>query len=234
MKIEILTLFPDMCDSVLSESIIGRAREAGYVEIHCTNIRDYSTDKHNHVDDTPYGGGTGMIMQAQPIYDAYMDLTDNGKTDYHLIYMTPQGKPLTQARVKELAQYDRIAILCGHYEGVDERVIEELAPEEISIGDFVVTGGELPALVLTDAVCRMLPGVLRNEEAFEKESHFDGLLEYPQYTRPPVWKGREVPEVLLSGHHENIAKWQEEQAISRTKSKRQDMYEVFVQNDKKN
>jgi tRNA (guanine37-N1)-methyltransferase len=234
VKIEILTLFPDMCDSVLSESIIGRAREAGYVEIHCTNIRDYSTDKHNHVDDTPYGGGTGMIMQAQPIYDAYMDLTDNGKTDYHLIYMTPQGKPLTQARVKELAQYDRIAILCGHYEGVDERVIEELAPEEISIGDFVVTGGELPALVLTDAVCRMLPGVLRNEEAFEKESHFDGLLEYPQYTRPPVWKGREVPEVLLSGHHENIAKWQEEQAISRTKSKRQDMYEVFVQNDKKN
>ena len=230
MKIEILTLFPDMCDSVLSESIIGRAREAGHVE----NIRDYSKDKHNHVDDTPYGGGTGMIMQAQPIYDAYMDLTDNGKTDYHLIYMTPQGKPLTQARVRELAQYDRIAILCGHYEGVDERVIEELAPEEISIGDFVVTGGELPALVLTDAVCRMLPGVLRNEEAFEKESHFDGLLEYPQYTRPPVWKGREVPEVLLSGHHENIAKWQEEQALLRTKTKRQDMYEVFVQNDKKN
>ncbi|MCR4747466.1 MAG: tRNA (guanosine(37)-N1)-methyltransferase TrmD, partial [Clostridiales bacterium] len=137
-------------------------------------------------------------------------------------------------RVKELAQYDRIAILCGHYEGVDERVIEELAPEEISIGDFVVTGGELPALVLTDAVCRMLPGVLRNEEAFEKESHFDGLLEYPQYTRPPVWKGREVPEVLLSGHHENIAKWQEEQALLRTKTKRQDMYKVFVQNDKKN
>lgn len=234
MKIEILTLFPDMCDSVLSESIIGRAREAGHVEIHCTNIRDYSTDKHNHVDDTPYGGGTGMVMQAQPIYDAYMDLTDNGKTEYHLVYMTPQGKPLTQERVKELAKYDRLAILCGHYEGVDERVIEELAPEEISIGDFVVTGGELPALVLTDAVCRMLPGVLRNDEAFEKESHFDGLLEYPQYTRPPVWRGREVPEVLLSGHHENIAKWQEEQAIERTKSKRQDMYQLFVQNDNKN
>ena len=234
MKIDILTLFPFMCESVLSESIIGRAREAGYVDIDCHNIRDYSTDKHNHVDDAPYGGGTGMIMQAQPIYDAYMDLTDNGNKEYHLIYMTPQGKTLTQERVKELAKLDNIAILCGHYEGVDERVIEELKPEEISIGDYVLTGGELPALVLVDSVCRMLPGVLRNDEAFEKESHFDGLLEYPQYTRPPVWKGREVPEVLLSGHHENVAKWQAEQSLERTKKKRQDMYEKFVENDNKN
>ena len=234
MKIDILTLFPDMCEAVLSESIIGRAREAGCVEIDCHNIRDYSTDKHNHVDDTPYGGGTGMIMQAQPIYDAYMDLTDGGKKQYHLVYMTPQGRPLTQEKAKEFSTYENLAILCGHYEGVDERVIEELAPEEISIGDYVVTGGELPALVLVDAVCRMLPGVLRNDEAFEKESHFDGLLEYPQYTRPPVWMGREVPEVLLSGHHENIRKWQEEQALKRTKERRQDMYEVFVQNDDKN
>lgn len=234
MKIDILTLFPFMCESVLSESIIGRAREAGYVDIDCHNIRGYSTDKHNHVDDAPYGGGTGMIMQAQPIYDAYMDLTDNGNKEYHLIYMTPQGKTLTQERVKELAKLDNIAILCGHYEGVDERVIEELKPEEISIGDYVLTGGELPALVLVDSVCRMLPGVLRNDEAFEKESHFDGLLEYPQYTRPPVWKGREVPEVLLSGHHENVAKWQTEQSLERTKKKRQDMYEKFVENDNKN
>lgn len=230
MKIDILTLFPEMCEAVLSESIIGRARSAGNVEINCRNIRDYSTDKHNHVDDTPYGGGTGMIMQAQPIYDAYMDLTKNGEEPYHLIYMTPQGKTLTQERVKELAKLDKVAILCGHYEGVDERVIEELAPEEISIGDYVLTGGELPALALTDAICRMLPGVLRNDEAFSKESHFDGLLEYPQYTRPPVWMGREVPEVLLSGHHENIAKWQNEQSLERTKNKRQDMYEKIVQN----
>ena len=230
MKIDILTLFPEMCEAVLSESIIGRARSAGNVEINCHNIRDYATDKHNHVDDTPYGGGTGMIMQAQPIYDAYMDLTKNGEEPYHLIYMTPQGKTLTQERVKELAKFDKVAILCGHYEGVDERVIEELAPEEISIGDYVLTGGELPALALTDAICRMLPGVLRNDEAFSNESHFDGLLEYPQYTRPPVWMGREVPEVLLSGHHENIAKWQNEQSLERTKNKRQDMYEKIVQN----
>ncbi|MCQ2488313.1 MAG: tRNA (guanosine(37)-N1)-methyltransferase TrmD [Clostridia bacterium] len=234
MKIDILTLFPEMCETVLSESIIGRAREAGYVEINCHNIRDYSKDKHRHVDDAPYGGGTGMIMQAQPIYDAYMNLTDNGNKKYHLIYMTPQGKTLTQDRVKELAKLENIAILCGHYEGIDERVIEELDPEEISIGDYVLTGGELPALVLADSVCRMLPGVLRNDEAFEKESHFSGLLEYPQYTRPPVWMGREVPEVLLSGHHENIAKWQNEQSLERTKIKRQDMYELFVENDNKN
>ncbi len=230
MKIDILTLFPDMCEAVLSESIIGRAREAGLVEINCHNIRDYSKDKHKHVDDTPYGGGTGMIMQAQPIYDAYMDLTDNGEKPYHLIYMTPEGQPLTQARVKELAKLDNIAILCGHYEGVDERVIEELKPEEISIGDYVLTGGEIPAMALVDSVCRMIPGVLRNEDAFSIESHYDGLLEYPQYTRPPEWMGRKVPEVLLSGHHENIAKWQYEQSLERTKNKRQDMYDKFVQN----
>ncbi len=230
MKIDILTLFPEMCDTVLNESIIGRAREAGIVEINCHNIRDYSTDKHKHVDDTPYGGGTGMIMQAQPIYDAYMDLTKNGENPYHLIYMTPQGKTLTQERVKELSKLDNIAILCGHYEGVDERVIEELEPEEISIGDYVLTGGEIPAMALVDSVCRMLPGVLRNEDAFSKESHYDGLLEYPQYTRPPEWMGREVPEVLLSGHHENVEKWQYEQALERTKDRRKDMYDKFVQN----
>lgn len=231
VKIDILTLFPEMCEAVLKESIIGRARKAGLVCIECHNIRDYSTDKHHHVDDTPYGGGNGMIMQAQPIYDAYMDVTGNGSTDCHFVYMTPQGKTLTQEKVRELAGYDRLVILCGHYEGVDERVIDELKPDEISIGDYVLTGGEIPALALSDAVCRMLPGVLCSEEAFEKESHFSGLLEYPQYTRPPVWKGREVPPVLLSGHHENIAKWQAEQALERTKNRRQDMYKLFVQND---
>ncbi len=225
MKIDILTLFPEMCESVLSESIIGRAREAELVEINCHNIRDYTEDKHNRVDDAPYGGGTGMIMQAQPIYDCYMSLTKNGEIPYHLIYMSPQGKTLTQEKVRELAQMDNLALLCGHYEGVDERVIEEIVDEEISIGDYVLTGGELPAMVLCDSVCRMLPGVLKNEDAYTRESHFDGLLEYPQYTRPAVWRGREVPEVLLSGHHANIEKWQEEQSYKRTVEKRPDMLE---------
>lgn len=225
MKIDILTLFPEMCESVLSESIIGRAREAGYVEINCHNIRDFTEDKHNRVDDAPYGGGTGMIMQAQPIYDCYMALTKNGEIPYHLVYMSPQGKTLTQEKVRELAQMDNLALLCGHYEGVDERVIEEIVDEEISIGDYVLTGGELPAMVVCDSVCRMLPGVLKNEDAYTRESHFDGLLEYPQYTRPAVWRGREVPEVLLSGHHANIEKWQEEESYKRTVEKRPDMLE---------
>ncbi len=225
MKIDILTLFPEMCESVLSESIIGRAREAGHVEINCHNIRDFTEDKHNRVDDAPYGGGTGMIMQAQPIYDCYMALTKNGEVPYHLVYMSPQGKTLTQEKVRELAQMDNLALLCGHYEGVDERVIEEIVDEEISIGDYVLTGGELPAMVVCDSVCRMLPGVLKNEDAYTRESHFDGLLEYPQYTRPAVWMGREVPEVLLSGHHANIEKWQEEESYKRTVEKRPDMLE---------
>lgn len=225
MKIDILTLFPEMCESVLSESIIGRAREAGHVEINCHNIRDFTEDKHNRVDDAPYGGGTGMIMQAQPIYDCYMALTKNGEVPYHLVYMSPQGKTLTQEKVRELAQMDNLALLCGHYEGVDERVIEEIVDEEISIGDYVLTGGELPAMVVCDSVCRMLPGVLKNEDAYTRESHFDGLLEHPQYTRPAVWMGREVPEVLLSGHHANIEKWQEEESYKRTVEKRPDMLE---------
>ena len=223
MKIDVMTLFPEMCDVVMSESIIGRARAADLVSISFHNIRDYTEDKHNHVDDSPYGGGTGMIMQAQPIYDCYMAITENGKKPYHLVYMSPQGKTLTQEKVKELSKIENLAILCGHYEGVDERVIEEIVDEEISIGDYVLTGGELPAMVLCDSICRMLPGVLRNEDAYSKESHFNGLLEYPQYTRPPVWRGREVPEVLLSGHHANIEKWQEEQSLLRTEQKRPDL-----------
>ena len=214
-----------MCNTVLGESIIGRARESGKVEINCIDIRDYTEDKHRRVDDKPYGGGMGMIMQAQPIYDCYSALCETLGKKPHLIYMTPQGKTLTQERVKELAKLDNIAILCGHYEGVDERVIEELQPEEISIGDYVLTGGELPALILADSISRMLDGVLSNSECFEEESHYSSLLEYPQYTHPAVWKGREVPEVLLSGHHENVDKWRREQSLKRTKERRPDMLE---------
>lgn len=225
MRIDILTLFPDMCLGVLGESIIGRARENGCVEINCRNIRDYTEDKHNRVDDAPYGGGTGMIMQTQPIYDCFMSLCDELGKSPHLIYMSPQGKTLTQERVKELSQLDNVALLCGHYEGVDQRVIDEIVDEEISIGDYVLTGGELPALILADAISRMLPGVLANEDAFTLESHYGSLLEYPQYTRPFEWHGVKVPEVLISGHHANIAKWQREQSLKRTLERRPDMLE---------
>ncbi|MCQ2481209.1 MAG: tRNA (guanosine(37)-N1)-methyltransferase TrmD [Clostridia bacterium] len=225
MRIDILTLFKDMCLSVLSESIIGRARSNGLVEINCHDIRDYTLDKHNRVDDAPYGGGTGMIMQTQPIYDCYKAVCEETGTKPHLIYMSPQGKVLTQERAKELAQMSNIAILCGHYEGVDERIIEEIVDEEISIGDYVLTGGELPALVLADCISRMLPGVLPNEDAYTLESHFSGLLEYPQYTRPYDWHGMTVPEVLTSGHHANIQKWQREQSLQRTLERRPDLLE---------
>ncbi|MBR5112721.1 MAG: tRNA (guanosine(37)-N1)-methyltransferase TrmD, partial [Clostridia bacterium] len=184
MRIDILTLFPEMCLSVLNESIIGRARESGAVTIECRNIRDYTLDKHNRVDDAPYGGGTGMIMQTQPIYDCFESLCSELGTRPHLVYMSPKGKVLTQAKAKELSQLENIAILCGHYEGVDERVLEEIVDEEISVGDYVITGCELPALILADCISRMLPGVLPNEDAFTLESHYSGLLEYPQYTRP--------------------------------------------------
>ena len=225
MRIDILTLFPEMCLSVLSESIIGRARENGVVEINCINIRDYTLDKHNRVDDAPYGGGTGMVMQAQPVYDCFSALCDSLGKRPRLIYMSPKGKTLTQQRVKELSEYDNIAILCGHYEGIDERVLEEIVDEEISVGDYVITGGELPALILADAISRMIPGVLPNEDAYTLESHYSGLLEYPQYTRPFEWMGRQVPEVLISGHHANIQKWQREQSLITTLNKRPDLLE---------
>ena len=225
MRIDIMTLFPDMCRAYLGASIIGRAREAGKVQIECTDIRDYTQDKHRRVDDSPYGGGMGMIMQAQPIYDCYMDLCKKTGARPHLIYLTPQGKTLTQQRVKELAKLDYIALLCGHYEGVDERVIEELQPEEISVGDYVLTGGELPALIVADAVSRMIPGVLSSDECFTEESHYSSLLEYPQYTRPYVWHGRQVPEVLITGHHANVEAWRREQSLIRTAERRPDMLE---------
>ena len=225
MRIDILTLFPEMCESVLKESIIGRARSNNCVEINCVNIRNYTLDKHNRVDDAPYGGGTGMIMQTQPIYDCYAALCNETGTKPHLIYLSPQGKTLTQERVKELSKLNNIALLCGHYEGIDQRVIDEIVDEEISIGDYVLTGGELPALVLADSIARMLPGVLANEDAFTLESHYSGLLEYPQYTRPYEWHGEKVPDVLISGHHANIQKWQREQSLKRTLERRPDMLE---------
>lgn len=220
-----MTLFPAMCDAVMSESIIGRARQAGKVEINCVDIRDYTLDKHRRVDDKPYGGGMGMIMAPQPIYDCFDALcTEIGKKP-HLIYLTPQGKTLTQQRVKELSKLDNIVLLCGHYEGIDERVIEALGPEEISVGDYVLTGGELPALIVADAVSRMLPGVLSDDECFEDESHYNSLLEYPQYTHPSSWMGRDVPEVLLSGHHAKVDDWRRKRSLERTFKRRPDMLE---------
>ena len=224
MKISILTLFPDMCEAFVNESIIGRAVKNEKVDINCINIRDYANNKHNKVDDTPYGGGMGMIMSAEPIYNAYKSVCDGEKP--HLVYLSPKGKTFTQQKAVELSKLDHLVLLCGHYEGIDERVIEEIVDEEISIGDFVLTGGELPALVVADAVCRMLPGVLSDDICFTEESHFSGLLEYPQYTKPAVWMGRQVPEVLLSGHHANIEKWRREQSLKITNERRPDILKL--------
>ena len=232
MRIDILTLFPEMCEAYYSESVIGRTRDKGIIEINAVNIRDYTLDKHNRVDDTPYGGGMGMLMQAQPIYDCFNALCEKLGKRPHLIFMSPEGKTLTQQRARELSELENIALLCGHYEGVDERVLEAIVDEEISIGDYVLTGGELPALVLSDCIARMVDGVLPNDEAKSKESHYDGLLEYPQYTKPAVWNGMSVPDVLLSGHHANIEKWREEQSLKRTKERRPDMYDSYMKSKK--
>ncbi len=223
MKIDILTLFPEMCEAVFSESIIGRARSAGIISVEAHNIRDFANNKHNRVDDAPYGGGKGMVMQPEPIFQCYKSLFSEDEPKPHLIYMSPKGKTFRQSDAQRLAEYDRIVLLCGHYEGVDQRVIDEIVDEEISVGDFVLTGGELPALVVTDAVCRMIPGVLAEDICFQEESHFNGLLEYPQYTRPEEWHGVKVPDVLLSGHHANIKKWRDEQSLEVTKKMRPDL-----------
>ena len=232
MRIDILTLFPEMCETVMSESIIGRARKAEKVEIVCTNIRDFANNKHNKVDDTPYGGGMGMIMAAEPIYNAYKSLYGENEPKPHLVYLSPKGKIFNQQKAVEYSKLDRLVLLCGHYEGVDERVIEEIVDEEISIGDFVLTGGELPALAVADAVCRMLPGVLSDDLCFSEESHFAGLLEYPQYTRPAEWMGKEVPEVLLSGNHKNIEDWRRCKALLTTIERRPDMLKESDLTDK--
>lgn len=225
MRIDIMTLFPDMCETFLNESIIGRARKTEKVELHTTNIRDFAGNKHNKVDDMPYGGGMGMVMAASPIYNCFKSLYGEDEPKPHLIYMSPKGKTLTQSRVVELSKLNRVVILCGHYEGVDERVIEEIVDEEISVGDYVVTGGEMPALILADAICRMLPGVLSDDLCFEEESHFAGTLEYPQYTRPAVWMDRAVPEVLLSGNHAEINKWRRKKSLEITRERRPELYE---------
>lgn len=214
-----------MFEPVLNESIIGRAQKSGAIEIVCHQLRDYAFDKHRRVDDTPYGGGMGMLMKAEPIALCFEDICKQLGARPHFVYMSPQGKTLNQNHLKELAQLDNICVLCGHYEGVDQRVLDEFIDEEISIGNYVLTGGEIPAMVFADALCRMVPGVLTNNECFTEESHFNGLLEYPQYTKPSVWRGIEVPEVLMSGHHANIAKWRHEMSVEVTKAKRPDLLE---------
>ena len=223
MRIDILTLFPEMCRAVFSESILGRAICNGKIEVNAVNIRDFSKDKHNRVDDSPYGGGMGMLMQAQPIFDCFQSLCSLIGVRPHLIYMSPQGKVLTQQRAKELSALENIAILCGHYEGVDERVLEEIVDEEISIGDYVLTGGELPALVLTDCIARMVDGVLPNEEAFTDESHMGGTLEGKSFTMPSEWNGIKVPDVLLSGNDAAIEEYRRISSLVETWIKRPDM-----------
>ena len=228
MRFDIATLFPEMCNSVLGESILGRAKNRGFVEFYCHNIRDFSKDKHRRVDDIPYGGGMGMVMQCEPIYNCWEYISNQIGEKPHTIYMSPKGSVLTQQKAIELSQLDNICILCGHYEGVDQRILDTIVDEEISIGDYVLTGGELPALVLVDTVTRLCDGVLASDECFQDESHFNGLLEYPQYTRPEVWKDMSVPSVLLSGHHKNIADWRREQSLKITKEYRPDMYNNYI------
>lgn len=228
MRIDIATLFPDMCDAVLGTSILGRGIKNGFIEIHTHDIRLYTEDRHRNVDDKPYGGGTGLVMQAQPIYDCIQAIKAQHKTPPRVIYMSPQGSVLTQSKVRELAAQDGLILLCGHYEGVDQRVLDELQAEELSVGDYVLTGGELPALIVCDAVARLQKGVLPNEDAYSIESHYNGLLEFPQYSRPEVWRGRAVPEVLLCGDHKKVAEWQTEQAMEMTRQKRPDMYSKYL------
>lgn len=223
MRFDILTLFPEMIEAVLGDSIIGRARDKGIIEINCIQIRDFANNKHNSVDDYPYGGGTGMVMQAQPIFAAYESVCDGLDYKPMTIYLSPQGKTFKQSTAKRLAKKEHIVLICGHYEGVDQRVLDEIVDCEISLGDFVLTGGEIAAMAVVDATARLIPGVLKSEESFSDESHFSGLLEYPQYTRPEVWNGKKVPEILLSGHHKNIMAWKREMSIKTTYKKRRGM-----------
>ena len=225
MRFDIATLFPEMCEAVLGESIIGRARMAGLIRLYCHQIRDYTLDKHHRVDDSPYGGGKGMVMQAEPIYRCYQAVCAELDEKPYVIYMSPKGNVFSQKKAAELSEKKNIFVICGHYEGVDQRIIDKIVDEEISIGDYVLTGGELPAMVICDATARLVPGVLAADECFMDESHYSGLLEYPHYTRPEVWEGMEVPPVLLTGHHKNIAAWRHEQALKITAERRPDMLE---------
>ena len=227
MNIHILTLFPDMVMGGLNSSIIGRAIQNGLLTIETINIRDYAQNKHNRVDDYPYGGGAGMLMQAEPIYQAYQEILSKCKSKPRVVYLSPQGHTFNQDMAVEYAQEEELVLLCGHYEGIDERVLEEIVTDYVSIGDYVLTGGELPAMVMVDAMARFVPGVLHNESSTEFESFQDGLLEYPHYTRPEEWRGRKVPEVLMSGHHANIEKWRHEQSKSRTQERRPDLWSQY-------
>ena len=227
MNFHILTLFPDMVMQGLSTSIIGKAKESGLISIEAINIRDFSQNKHKKVDDYPYGGGAGMLMQAQPVYDAWKSVADKIGHKPRTVYLTPQGQTFSQPIAKELAKEEDLVLLCGHYEGIDERVLEEIVTDYMSIGDYVLTGGELPAMVMVDSISRMVPGVLTNEESGSTESFEGNLLEYPQYTRPEVWMEKSVPEVLLSGNEKNIRTWRKEAAIARTKERRPDMYAKY-------
>ena len=233
-RFHILTLFPDMVMEGLNTSIIGRAIDAGLLEINAVNIRDYSTNKHMKVDDYPYGGGAGLVMQPEPVYRAYEDLTKDMKKKPRVVYLTPQGTTFHQEMAKELAKEEELVFLCGHYEGIDERVLEEIVTDYVSIGDYVLTGGELPAMVMIDSISRLVPGVLHNNDSAGDESFENGLLEYPQYTRPPVFLDKEVPDVLLSGHHENIRKWRHEQSVKRTKERRPDLWEAYEKEMERN
>ena len=227
MKFHVLTLFPEMFSGVLHDSMLGRAEKKNIIEFNIVNIRDFACNKHNRVDDYPYGGGRGMVMQAEPIYRAYESICSQSGEKPHVIYMSPKGTVFSQGKAVELSLRKDLLILCGHYEGVDQRIIDEIVDEEISIGDYVLTGGEIPAMVVIDSVSRMVEGVLSNEDSFTDESHYSGLLEYPHYTRPPVFMGRKVPEVLLSGNHALIEKWRMEKSLEETERKRPDMLEKY-------
>lgn len=240
MRIDVLTLFPEMIESVMGESITGRALKNGLFELNAINIRDFTKDKHNRVDDAPYGGGSGMVMQVQPVYDAYNSVKSEKS---RVLYMTPHGKTFNQKLAGELAKEEHLIFICGHYEGIDQRVIDEINPEEISLGDFVLTGGELAVLPICDSILRLVPGVLGNENSAGEESFEDGLLEYPQYTRPEEILGRRVPDVLLSGHHKKISEWRREKSLEVTFIKRKDLLEEatlskkdieFLENIRKN
>ncbi len=233
MRFDILTLFPEQINAVLGESIIGRAQKNGLISVFAHDIRDYTTNKHKKVDDAPYGGGKGMLMATQPIcdcFEAVCKMQGEGKTK--VIYMSPRGRIFNHSIAEEFSKYDNITILCGHYEGIDQRVIDEIVDEEISIGDYILTGGEIPACIVVDAVSRLVDGVLSDEICYEDESIASGLLEYPQYTRPPVFRGKEVPEVLLSGHHANIDAWRLERSLELTKERRPDLYQAYIETHK--
>lgn len=229
MRYYVMTLFPEMIEQAMSTSIMGRAVSEGLIELKVMNIRDFTLDKHGKVDDYPYGGGAGMVMEAEPIYRCFEQICSEVGERPRVVYLTPQGDVFSQCMAKDFSAESDIVFLCGHYEGVDERVLEEIVTDYVSIGDYVLTGGELPALVMMDAIARLVPGVLNNEDSAETESFSDGLLEYPQYTRPVEILGRSVPEVLMSGHHEKIRQWRQEQSVQRTRERRPDLYEQWAE-----